>query len=298
MPIICKVKERTGDFRLIRRGPKNSRVQLIVDSEMPPDSELVSTVLLEEVREDKDARRYGTTIFREWMKEMSSGWGSRPEWPALLCRLLDEQYLKERSIDRRYEGEFILRHREENEQNLIGEKKAVEKLFHACLRAHDGCLEIGDELFWLLAYEVPNQFKQQGQRADLLGLNQDGGLVVFEAKLANNSYAPVCALLEGLDYLAGLTCKSNFERLCEELVAITKARSCPKSFTGVTPKIDARHSVVVLAELDYFFGTFSRSPRGRGWDDLANLRPDDGSEIQFRFASTDFKSPIASWVYG
>ena len=127
-------------------------------------------------------------------------------------------------------------------------------------------------------------------------MDLEGGLVVFEAKLARNSYAPVCSLLEGLDYLAGLTCPTNFAKLQGEIGMLGDP---PSRFREVKLNRNARHSVVLLAEQDYFYSTHERSSRGKGWRQLARIRPEeDNCTIALRFAVTDFKHPQGEWVYG
>ncbi len=96
-----------------------------------------------------------------------------------------------------------------------GEKRAVYGLYHRCLERDSGRLAIGQDDYWLLSYEVRIReltYATCGSRWHF----PSGGLVVFEGKLADNSYPPLSAVLEGLDYLACLTSEPNFLRLQED----------------------------------------------------------------------------------
>lgn len=240
------------------------------------------------------------TRFRSWMTDLCQPDGDRPEWPLLLHWMLQEQFEREQAIDRTYGGERILISRVHHDyEKASGEKRATYGLYHKCLREASGCLSIGGERFWLLSYEVPNQDHLRMQRADLLGLTKTGGLVVFECKLGPNRYAPIASLLEGLDYLASLTSKSNFSRLQAEFPLLrTSVGVVPEGFENVEPTPGACHEVIVLAPSAYY-GTYDRSRRGMNRGGLGNLRS-RSSTLRFGFAESEpdsdgFFSTNVSW---
>jgi len=209
------------------------------------------------------------TPFRSWMTRLCEPEGDRPEWPVLLCSMLQAELSRQQAVPRTYAGKTILISRIQHDyQKASGEKRAVYGLYHRCLEETGGRLTIGDNHYWLLSYEVPNQDNYQMRRTDLLGLNEAGGLAVFECKLGGNTYAPIAAILEGVDYLACLTSEPNFVRLQQEFwVLRNDIEHVPEGFQDVEPTGSAQHSVIVLAPEDYY-GLYCRSGRGRGWQDL------------------------------
>jgi hypothetical protein len=213
--------------------------------------------------------------------------GDRLEWPLLLQWMLQEQLEREQAVDRSYGGERILIPRlDQDYQKATGEKRATYGLYHNCLRETSGCLSIGTERFWLLSYEVPNQDLRRMQRADLLGLTASGGLAVFECKLGHNPYAPIASLLEGMDYLASLTSKSNFDRLQAEFPVLRDAVGVvPAGFENVEPTSGACHEVIVLAPTAYY-EKYNRSNRGTTFGDLGWLR-ERSSTLRFGFATSE-----------
>lgn len=210
------------------------------------------------------------TSFRTWMTRLCQPEGDRPEWPVLLCSMLEAELARQQVIARTYAGQKLLVPRAQHDYlAATGEKRAIYGLYHRCLKEADGCLTIGDDRYWLLSYEVPNQDNYQMRRADLLGLTDKGGLTVFEAKLGDNTCAPIAAVLEGIDHLACLTSEPNFLRLQQDFWELREAMEhVPPGFEDVEPTGTAQHSVIVLAPEDYY-GLYCRSGRGRGWQDLA-----------------------------
>jgi hypothetical protein len=180
---------------------------------------------------------------------------------------------------------------------VLPEKRAVKDLYHRCRTETAGVFRIGAEAFWLLGYEWPNQGGDRGRRADLVGLTRQGGLVVFEGKLATNSYSPFAAVLEGLDYLACLTSESNFTKIQDGFSrwAAKQGVTVPPEFQNVAPCSTAEHEVIVLAPADYY-GLYSRSVRGTGWQSFAALPA--SSVLSIRFAVADFTSPVGTWAAG
>ena len=239
-----------------------------------------------------------STTFRDWMAYLTSPRGAVAEWPWLLRELLTAEYLRQRALDLCYAG-GVFKDRDDDDPGVavLPEKRAVRELYHRCRTETGGVLRIGTEAFWLLGYEWPNQGSDRGRRADLVGLNGQGGLVVFEAKLANNAYGPFAAVLEALDYLACLTSASNFAKVRDGFArwAAKPTVTVPAEFREVSPAAAARHEVIVLAPVDYY-GLYTRSVRGTGWQSFASLPA--SSVLSVRFAVSDFISPVGAWATG
>ena len=234
------------------------------------------------------------TQFRTWMTELKQPEGdriARPEWLRLLQTVFEGQLREEQKIERTYAGQKILipRHNHPYEATKAPEKRAVYGLYHNCLSEAAGLLSIEGEQYWLLSYEVPNQDSRARQRADLIGLSSTGGIVVFEAKLGENSYGPITSLLEGLDYLACLTCDTNYRRIQEEApLLIAELARVPTGFEDVQPDRSKTCEVILLAPPEYY-KKYSRAARGSGWRDLASANSEDKS-IRFRLAVSDVDS--------
>jgi hypothetical protein len=212
--------------------------------------------------------------------------------------MLTAEYLRQRDLGFCYSGE-VFKDRDDDDPSapVLPEKRAVKELYHRCRSEAGGVFRIGPKAFWLLGYEWPNQGSDRGRRADLVGLNRQGGLVVFEGKLANNSYGPFAAILEGLDYLACLTSGSNFAKIRDGFSRWTTKPGVPvpPEFQNVAPRPSARHEVIVLAPADYY-GLYSRSVRGAGWQSFASLPA--SPVLSIRFAVSDFTSPAGTWATG
>ena len=250
------------------------------------------------------------TKFRTWMNQLNQPEGNRigvPEWPRLLVQMLEEQLQLETSVDRAYAGQRILIDRTSHEWKAatVPEKRAVYGLYHQCLEHSHSVLTVGDEDYLLLSYEVPNQGSHKGRRADLVGMNINGGLVVFEAKVSGNGYGPVASILEGLDYLSALRNDANFSRIekeFEELVACISGAgySLPTKFEGVSPSATAPCEVIVFAASEYF-EQYDATARGAGWQDLSRLALGDPS-VPLRFAKCEinelgaFQNPMG-WCH-
>jgi hypothetical protein len=116
--------------------------------------------------------------------------------------------------------------------------------------------------------------------------------------LADNSYGPFAAVLEGLDYLACLTSAANLAKIqagFERWLSKTTT-TVPDEFQGVSPSATARHEVIVLAPGDYY-GLYSRSVRGSGWQSLASL-PVSSPVLSIRFGVSEFASSTGMWAAG
>ncbi|WP_417739162.1 hypothetical protein [Rosistilla oblonga] len=226
------------------------------------------------------------------MDQLNQAEGDRvavPEWPRLLHLALRQQLDHEIAVDRPYVGQRILIDRTVHnwKDATVTEKRAVYGLYHECLQQHGSILTVGNDEYMLLSYEVPNQGNHRGRRADLLGMNKDGGLVVFEAKVAGNAYGPVAALLEGLDYLSTLSGAANFARIQEELPRLISSiqnagHPISDKFQNASLLAEARCEVIVLGTPEYF-EQYNSTLRGAGWQDLSRLSS-FGTHVQFRFA--------------
>jgi len=218
------------------------------------------------------------------------------EWPMLLRHILTCTYLNERELAIVYAGDVFKDRDTFSDRATTKEKKAVKQLFRHCHENAGGVLVVGEERYWLMGYEWPNQGgnKEKGCRADLIGLNSSGGLAVFECKLVNND-GPMTAVLEGLDYLACLTTRPNFAKVAEGFHrwVIKKGRDRPDGFQQAGLKREATHEVVVLAPTKYYDTHRTHSP---GWEEFAGQTHEPSSPLVIRLASSDFDSPNAEWV--
>jgi len=236
--------------------------------------------------------------FRQWMDFLKQPRGAEAEWPHLLRRVLTDTYLRERESEGGYAAEVFKDRDDSPVQAVLPEKKAVKELFHHCRQNANGVLSVGEDRYWLLGYEWPNQGgdRERGRRADLVGLNTAGGLVVFECKLVNND-GPLTAVMEGLDYLSHLTNPQNFHKVAEGFRhwAGKPQKVRPEAFAAVTPKRESGHEVIVLASQEYF-AQHRRSKRSPGWQAFAALPCLPTSPLSIRFAESDFASAEAKWV--
>jgi hypothetical protein len=240
-----------------------------------------------------------TTVFRTWMQGLLNERGDKPGWPKLLCWMLEATFLHEQQKGHSYLGPAVFIDRDDHDPSAarVPEKKSVYQLYHRCHGQTAGIFTVGDDRYWLLGYEWPNQGKARGQRADLVGIRADGGLVVFEGKLGNNSYTPLTALLEGLDYLACLMSEQNFGQILSGFQGWRNkpGRLIPTGFESVEPKLNSRPGVVVLAPQEYF-DLHTRSHRGNEWPELVAAGRSMGTALSLDFAITDFSGATGSWV--
>lgn len=238
--------------------------------------------------------------FRQWTECARAVQGNQPLWPWLLGAALDEEFQRQRSMVNGYQEEVFKDRDEHAFQEGTTERRMTAVLFHHCMNNADGCLTVGDEPIWLLGYEWPNQggVAEMGRRADLVGLRRDGGLVVFECKRSDNADPPLTAVVEGLDYLACLLRKPNFDKILSgfEQWLAKPGKRVPNGFEGVRPNTDSRPSVIVLAPEVYFSGRYSRSKRGEGWPDIAVVGDDISQSFRIGFAASDFSSSQAPLV--
>ncbi len=218
-----------------------------------------------------------------------------PEWPLQLLWMYQEILRQEQEVPRCYRGTSVLIDRTEAPPipnvdpaapNQQKEKRATYGLYRKALEEQQGIFKIGERSYWLLSFENPSQDRRSKQCADLLGLSVDGGLCVFECKLAGNPYAPIAAVLEGLDYLACLTSRPNLGRIQREFQEIKSSLGePPEGFEQVAPRVEACHEVVVLAEPAYY-AKYRDLDRGTGENNMATIRG-VGDTVKIGFASAE-----------
>ena len=211
------------------------------------------------------------SAFRSWfrgcLREIP---GNNVEWPSLVRRIFAEELKRLRDSDQYYDGQVFKnrdrkvaehRHRDSEHEEVL-----VYRLYAAVHEHYHGVLQIGDMPVWLFSCEVPNQGKElsnrtKKRRADLLGLRQDGSLVVFECKGPQNRHdSPLYGLLEGLDYLGCLLTRRNLASLSDDLQDwLGNTASQEQQFSSVFPEDwtleiepQACHGVVVLAPKSYY----------------------------------------------
>jgi len=238
------------------------------------------------------------STFRKLLSTLIEKRGDTPDWPHVLLPLLQGEFqarLKQRVW---YTGARLLIDRDDKDPTDAKaglEKSATRMLFKRCRDEASGCFTVGDRRFWLLSYEVPNFSNRSRQCADLVGLSDAGGVVVFECKL-ENPYSPLTSLIEGLDYLSCLVAEPNFGRLRDEFQQ-WRAKSgqlIPQGFEDVTPRSSASE-VIVLGSPAYY-APYRQSRRGEGWGDLATLCERWQDQPKMGFAVTDFQSTSAAWI--
>ena len=243
--------------------------------------------------------------YRDLFAHLGSTRGHTPHWPIVLRQLLARDFARQQPDLSAYKSTVATLRADSSWEHLEkGEDRATRRLFKTCEDDTQSVFTIGDERFLLLGWQWPNQAGKRGCRADLVGLNRTGGLVVFEAKGPVNTDSPLQAMLEGLDYLVHLTLRQNFaqiEALYKQLA--TESTSDlpfpPKHFSGKKPSLLAPHEVIVLAPSAYY-ERYTRSGktagRGHGWHEFAGSATADSVTLRFRYAKTDFKETSATWV--
>ena len=215
--------------------------------------------------------------------------------------MLESELEREQQNDRSYTGSKVVIDRTSRAKSVFNVKKpenrAMYGLYHRSWDKNGGCLLIDKMPVLLLSYEVPNQGHHRKRCADLLGLTTNGGLVVFEGKLGENSESPISAILEGLDYLSCLTSEKAFKRLVDEFNEWKSNRSIPKDFKDVVPNRSVPPMIVVLADAVYF-DFHGRSGRSPGWREMVTHGQKTKS-LSIRFAKAkldedEFFSPEIS----
>ena len=198
---------------------------------------------------------------RRILTGLVEGRGDTPGWPIALLGLMEYGFECGRRDEIAYRSESLLRDRgtygliqseQGKEGSPLGERSAVRNFFVRCRDESSSCLIIAGRRYWLLSFEMPSFAARRMQRADIVGINEEGGLVVFECKLAGNDYAPVTAVVEALDYLTCLTSSPNLRAVIADFHRLQSAYLPPAGFEGMGSHPDTCHEVIVLAELGYF----------------------------------------------
>lgn len=232
------------------------------------------------------------TAFRIWMAQLKEVRGTRPLWPELLGATLDAEFQRQRECSGCYSGDVFKDRDDHALEDGEREERLVARLYRAAL-ANDGLVSLQSEPVWLLGYQWPNQggAEEKSRRADLVGMNSDGALVLFEAKRSVGD-PPLIAILEGLDYLSCLLRTANFAKIKSgfEKWRNKENKSVPAGFETTEPNISARPTLVLLAPNNYFMGRQSRSIRGKNWPNIAAIADTFMPSVRLKFATTDFKS--------
>ena len=234
-----------------------------------------------------------STCFRQWLDELRDVRGTRPLWPVLLGAGLEEEFRRQIESQESYSGE-VFKDRDDHElEEGDTEDRLVAQLYRSALEK-DGCVHLSDKPIWLLGFQWPTQGgnSEKGRRADLVGMTNDGALVVFEAKRGDGE-APLIAIMEGLDYLSCLFRPANFAKIKSGFKKWLEksGKGVPDGFDGVAPDRTVRPKLVVLAP-QIFFDSQGRSIRGRDWPSLAEIGDSFMESVQLVFAATDWSSLI------
>lgn len=262
-----------------------------------------------------------SSAFRRWFHDCLGKLPGRPvEWPVLLRHIFAEEFQELRNSDQYYSGDVFKNRDEEvakyRNRDSQDEEILVYRLYAAVHENEEslGVLNIGDTPVWLFSCEVPNQGKElshrtTGRRADLLGLRQDGSLIVFECKGPKNPKdSPIYGLLEGLDYLGCLLTNRNLTSLSDDLQEwLGEHEPRDGQFSSVFPKDwqleivpEARHGVVVLAPKSYYdLHIVDSSGRPKDWWLLSErFTPSacDESNLLLDFAVVDYEQGTAEWL--
>jgi hypothetical protein len=232
------------------------------------------------------------TGFREWLGCLESVRDQRPLWPVLLGQALNHEFIRQRDSVDSYAGSTF----KDRDNHPLGdgerEERLVARLYRAA-QAGDGCVELCGERIWLIGFQWPTQgaAAEKSRRADLVGLTAEGGLVVFEAKVATGT-PPLHALCEGLDYLACLLRPVNYSKIEVGFHAWAQkpGKIIPEGFKTTRPLRTTKPKLVILAPESYFTERYARSIRGREWPFLVEAGISLIPSIDLHFAATDFKS--------
>lgn len=241
------------------------------------------------------------SVFRSLMTQLNGTKGRTPHWPIVLRRLLLSEYRRPSGL-MPYKSDVAKIRDKVSWDKLndirVAEVRDVLRLFLTCRDESGSVLTIGSDRYLLLGWQWPNQGSARGRRADLVGLNKEGGIVVFEAKGPKNGNSPMMATLEGLDYLVHLTLVDNLKKIAafysERFGApATGKKELPRLFKDTRPTLSACHEVVVIAPASYYAmhsRSGKKSGRGHGWKEFAGSVTDGDVALRFSFAQTNFNS--------
>ncbi|MCA9235860.1 MAG: hypothetical protein KDA44_10335 [Planctomycetales bacterium] len=264
---------------------------------------------------------------RLWLSYLRSAKGDTPHWQLLLQRfvpdaweqmsreasdadclkrkgrhlvagMLIDAFRTQRCDDATYEGEVFINRDDAPDVEGTREEHLVKRLYLQCLKSptDPGCLVLEQEKTWLLGWQFPTQGgdKEKSRRADLVGVRQDGGLVVFECKREDNRDSLLIAILEGLDYLACLLQNGNFSKLTRGFEGWKGQRSVsgaiPTGFDEVLPEISAEPWVVLLAPKQYYQMQLRGSRRSGSVNLACAMMADAKCVVGVRLVVTDFST--------
>jgi hypothetical protein len=288
----CRVDGREGRFYLVRRGPKNCRVRAIDDPKA--ESVLVPTHRVQDIQQSATATPQTkvpnpqTSLFRVCLERLRDEHGSSASWELFQAILLEAAFARMRDTSGGYKGEVFVERDTKTYPECSKEEHFVANLFHEA-RANQGrVLRVDDDSFWLLGFEWPNQGgdAEKKRRADLVGLNESGGLVVFECKLAANSDPPAIAFAEGLDYASHLMRQGNAARIQAGFASWRAKQTVPDSFIDVAPDRNEPMDVVLLAPREYYEKHNMLVPASTRLSDRV---------VRLRMATCDFRTPVGHW---
>ncbi|MCA9067326.1 MAG: hypothetical protein KDA84_00280 [Planctomycetaceae bacterium] len=234
-----------------------------------------------------------TSLFRECLEELRRQSGAHAKWESMQSLLLQFAFTRMRETPGGYEGEVFKDRDNRKYPDLKKEEHYVANLFHEARQNNHGLLMIGDEEYWLLGFEWPNQGgnAEKKRRADLVGMKLDGGLVIFECKLGANADPPAIAFAEGLDYASHLVRSDNAAKIAAGFRKWRNKRGqlIPTSFAGVVPKDNVAVSVILLAEDQYY---------EKHKESMTSIPTSyAGIAVSMGMAVCDFLSPTASWYH-
>ena len=251
--------------------------------------------------------------YRQWFEDCPSKLEERQmEWPQLLRWLIAKEFDHIQSKGNPYTGRNVFLDRDSkaaqyaDRQDQHREDLSVYSLYRSVHKTNEGLLLLGTEPVLVTTCQVPNQGNRTHCCADLLGVKTNGDLVLFECKVGTNqSDTPLYALMEGLDYLAHLLIKKNFERLAEGYRHWRDKRrgqnslsQIPAAFSDVNINLDGHHSVIVLAPQAYYdFHSTDAKGAIQGWKYLSDRYwPNCPKAIGMDFAITDFSDCHSNYL--
>jgi len=244
--------------------------------------------------------------FRLWFDTyLKTFQDNKIEWPQLLRSIIQQEFDQVLCTGKPYTGPQVFIDRDSKAKDRESHRKSqfeiiqCYKLYRETHCRNNGALTVGDRVVWLISCQVPNQGNKGGRRADLLGLRQDGSLVVFEAKAARKSGSPLHALLEGLDYLSHLLLPDNLQKLNKDFGRWRSKHGqpnvysqTPRGFEIVCVDPKARHAVIVLAPEKYYEG-YSKDSKGlvQGWQYLSDrFWKKSRLTVELDFGITDYST--------
>jgi len=240
------------------------------------------------------------SVFRVSLKHLRRLKGGHIEWPQLVRWLMGKELERVREFGDAYQGANVFIDRDDqawdygNYPNQNREDMRAYRLYREAHLHNDGCIDLGGQQVWLLTCQVPNQARIRGRRADLVGLRQDGSLVVFECKVATNKRdTPLFALLEGLDYLSHLLLPANVERFQNGLDRWRHKQRHGEFQSQVPPddvqfNPESRHAVFVLAPAGYYRWHWGHRPASQQWLLSDRRWPNTPAPVEIEFATSDF----------